>query len=187
MSGSPGPGFPPGWHPVPRSRGLRLRPRCGMVKSGPRGYMAIDWSPELTLNDELLDAQHVDLFRKLESAAAALEGPREALDAALAAFSDALMSHLSVEEHLMDEGLYPERARHRSAHELFVAEFERMRAELRESGPTPLVADWVRRRIPEWLRFHIQVNDRPLATWLLRRRHQGAGEPRRKDDGRRLS
>lgn len=149
--------------------------------------MPVDWSPELTLNDELLDTQHVDLFRKLEAAAGAIDGPRETLDATLAAFADGLMAHLAEEERLMDEALYPERIRHKSAHELFVADFERMRTELRASGPTPLVGDWVRRRIPEWLRFHIRVNDQPLVAWLLRRRSQDGGRRRKDDGGRRLS
>lgn len=147
--------------------------------------MSTEWTPELTLNFELLDAQHVQLFRRLEETAAALGGPREPLDAAVAAFADALMEHLASEEQLMDDSAYPERVRHKSAHELFVADFEQMRAELRASGPTPALADWVRRRIPEWLRFHIRVNDVPLAAWLARR--AAAGDVARKDDGRRLS
>lgn len=132
--------------------------------------MVGEWTPELTINDDLLDHQHVDLFRKLDEAADALKGPPEALDAAVSAFADSLMGHITMEERVMEELLYPERTRHKSSHELFVADFERMRTELRASGATPLVADWVRRRLPEWLRFHIRVNDQPFATWALRRR-----------------
>ncbi|MGC3996268.1 MAG: hypothetical protein QM767_01515 [Anaeromyxobacter sp.] len=50
--------------------------------------------------------------------------------------------------------------------------------ELAQKGPTPLVAEWLRVRVPEWLRFHIQVNDARLAEHLLRRR-ANAGRPRR--------
>ena len=150
--------------------------------------MAGEWSPELTLNNELLDGQHVDLFRKLSAAAAALEGPRAALDGAVEAFADALVSHLAVEERLMDETLYPERVRHKSAHELFVAEFEKVRAELRASGATTSVADGLRRRVPEWLRFHTRVNDAPFGAYLARRKQGGAGAARAsRDNGRRLS
>jgi hemerythrin len=147
-----------------------------------------EWSPELTLNNELLDDQHVELFRRLSAAGAALDGPRDALDEAVAAFADTLVSHLAVEERLMDETLYPERVRHKSAHELFVADFEKVRAELRASGPTPAVVDGLRRRVPEWLRFHTRGNDAPLGAYLARRRQLGpsAGRPSR-DDGRRLS
>ncbi len=146
-----------------------------------------EWTPELTLNVDQLDAQHVDLFRRLEEAGAALAGPRDVLEARINLVAEELMGHLAAEERLMEESLYPERARHKSAHELFVADFEQMRAELKASGPTTAVADWVRRRIPEWLRFHIRVNDAPFAAWLARR--AGAPDPsrRKKGDGRRLS
>lgn len=147
--------------------------------------MSPGWTPDLTLNNETLDEQHVELYRMLQDAAKALDGTRAALDAALARFLDALVDHVAIEEQLMDETLYPERTRHKSAHELFVADFERMRAELREFGPTPVVQDWVRRRVPEWLSFHVRVNDQPLAAWLARRK---SSDPRsRKDDGRRFS
>ncbi len=149
--------------------------------------MAAEWTPELTVNDELLDAQHVEIFRRLADASSALERTRVEAESAVAAFADVLLSHVASEEQLMEETLYPERVRHRSAHEMFVSDFTRMRAELAEKGPTPLVAEWLRVRIPEWLRFHIRVNDAPFGEYLARRRAQG-GEPRtRKQTGRRLS
>ncbi len=148
--------------------------------------MAGEWSPELTLNNELLDGQHVELFRRLSTAAAALDGPRDALVEAVDAFADTLVSHLAVEERLMDETLYPERVRHKSAHELFVADFEKVRAELRAFGATPTVADGLRRRVPEWLRFHTRVNDAPFGAYLARRKQAGVG-PSPRDHGHRLS
>jgi hemerythrin len=147
-----------------------------------------EWSPELTLNNELLDEQHVDLFRRLAAAADALEGPREALDAAVAAFADALVGHLAVEERLMDETLYPERVRHKSAHELFIADFEKLRADLRAFGTTPAVVDGLQRRVPEWLRFHTRVNDAPFGAFLARRRQLGPAAGRAsRDAGKRFS
>jgi hemerythrin-like metal-binding protein len=150
--------------------------------------MTVDWSPELTLNQDLLDLQHVDLFRRLADAAAALDGARPSLEAAVESFADALVAHLAVEERLMEETLYPERIRHRSAHEMFVADLSQMRAELRAHGPTPVIADWIRTRIPEWLRFHIRVNDLPFGDYLARRRKQQPADARLgRDGGRRLS
>jgi hemerythrin len=145
------------------------------------------WSPELTLNHDLLDEQHVEIFRRLELAVRALEGPAAGVDEAVAALADALVTHLAAEERLMDESLYPERKRHRSAHELFMADFEQMREELRRLGATPVVADWLGRRIPEWLGFHIRVNDAPLGQFLSRRRATGAPERPAKQNGRRAS
>jgi hemerythrin len=132
--------------------------------------MASEWTADLKLNHEMLDTQHSDIFRCLANLADALAGPRDAMEKALAELSDSLVTHLAAEEQLMGEVLYPERARHKSAHELFMADFLQMRETLREEGLTPQVDDWVRRRLPEWLRFHISVNDFPLGVYLARRR-----------------
>ncbi len=151
--------------------------------------MPLNWTADLVLDHAELDRQHALVFTRLRTAAEALHGPREALERALGLFADELMAHLSAEEVLMEESAYPERARHKSAHELFVADFLQMRAELHEKGPTPLVAEWLRTRIPEGLRFHVRVNDAPLAAHLARRRPQPGDVRVRKGDGggRRLS
>jgi len=132
--------------------------------------MTTEWTPDLTLNHELIDEQHVEIFRRLSDATAVLDGATAEVEKAVAALADALVTHLAAEERLMNETLYPERARHRSAHEMFMADFLQMREELREQGPSALVADWISRRIPEWLRFHIRVNDLPFGAYLSRRR-----------------
>jgi len=135
-----------------------------------------DWTAELTLNHEILDGQHAEIFRRLAAVAEVLEGTRAQIEDALAALADSLVTHLATEEQLMDDALYPERGRHKSAHELFMADFLQMRATLRDEGPTPAVVDWVTRRIPEWLKFHISVNDYPLGLYLARRRTLPGGD-----------
>ncbi len=146
-----------------------------------------DLTPELTLKHEVLDAQHAEIFRRLSALSDALEGPRGPIEAALAALADILVTHIATEEQLMDDVLYPERGRHKSAHELFMADFLQMRSTLRDEGASPSVVDWVRRRIPEWLRFHISVNDYPLGLYLARRRGQLPASGSARDGGRRPS
>ena len=135
-----------------------------------------DFTAQLTLQHEVLDAQHAEIFRRLAAVAEALDGPRAPLEEDLAALADTLVTHLATEEQLMDEALYPERGRHKAAHELFMADFVQMRSTLRDEGPTPAVVDWVTRRIPEWLKFHISVNDYPLGLYLARRRTLPGGD-----------
>jgi hemerythrin len=132
--------------------------------------MSATWSPELTLDHAELDRQHAELFRLVEAAAAAADqDTRVEAERAVQRFSDALLEHISAEDAVMDETLYPERGRHKLAHELFTRDFMQLREELREKGPTPVVVAWLRTRIPEWLRFHILANDVPLATHLATR------------------
>jgi hemerythrin len=140
--------------------------------------MSAEWTPELILNHDLLDAQHVEVFRRLGEAGLALRGDRAGLEAALSAFVDALIEHLATEERLMDETLYPERARHQSAHELFLADVSRVRREMARAGATPEVDAWILHRLPEWLRFHIRVNDAPFGEYLARRQSHPSADAR---------
>jgi hemerythrin-like metal-binding protein len=132
-----------------------------------------DRESDLLLENELLDGQHAEIFRRLETLAQALDGPRAELEPAAAALADSLVTHLATEERMMEDTLYPERGRHRSAHELFMADFLQFRATLRDDGPSPESRDWVCRRIPEWLRFHITVNDFPFGVYLAKRIAKG--------------
>jgi hemerythrin len=151
--------------------------------------MSTEWTGDLVLENEDLDRQHAMLFARLGIVSGLLDaGTTAEVQDAVIAFGDALMAHLSSEEALMDESLFPDRGRHKSAHEMFVSDYLQMKEELREKGPTPLVAEWVRTRIPEWLWFHVWWNDAPLAAHLARRRPPQPGEARRrKGDGRHLS
>ena len=144
------------------------------------------WTADLKLDHPELDRQHAGLFDLLEAAVAALESGRaEPLAVAVAAFSDAMMRHAVSEEALMEESLYPERGRHRVAHEVFLADLQQLQAEVATRGASQLAGEWLRVRLPEWLRFHIAMNDLPLGRHLAQR----PGPPRgqRRSDSRRTS
>lgn len=138
------------------------------------------------MNHDELDRQHAELLALVEAAAAAVEtGTAAAAAQAVDAFLGALLEHTATEEALMEEALYPERGRHRTAHEVFLADLQQLAAELKRTGPTPQVAEWLRLRVPEWLRFHIAVNDTKLATFLAQRPAGTRGA--RRGDHRRTS
>lgn len=128
------------------------------------------WSPELAVKHEELDRQHAELFRLLEQASAAYQaGGAAEVTRALTAFTEIMMRHTATEEALMEESLFPDRGRHKTAHEVFLADLTQLAAELKSVGPTPQVGDWIRVRLPEWLRFHIAVNDARLGAHLAQR------------------
>jgi hemerythrin len=134
---------------------------------------------QLGLGHEALDKEHLVLLDLLAAALQAAEtGTRPEAEARVAALADALHEHMALEDELMERSAFPDRARHQAAHELFLADFAQLRDELREKGPTPLVEEWLRVRIPEWLRFHVLVNDVRLVEHLKAPR-PAAGAPRR--------
>jgi hemerythrin-like metal-binding protein len=135
--------------------------------------------PELTLGFAEFDQQHRGLLEAVEAArAAALSGDASAARAAVASLGDALVAHFATEEGFMQESLYPDRARHKAAHDIFMQDFAQLGREM-EGGVGDQVAQWIGTRVAEWVKFHIRVNDAPLAEYLSSRRFRPrAGAPR---------
>jgi hemerythrin len=122
-----------------------------------------------------IDAQHRAILDRLEATRLAagaddLAGTKQAL----VVLGDALMGHFQAEEALMSESAYPERGRHKVAHDIFLQDFHLLTREIEAMGICPPTLSWLSTRLPEWLKFHIQVNDLPLARFLSARQNQGA-------------
>ena len=126
--------------------------------------------PELIVGHGAMDAQHSALLlhlAKVQERVAAADATGTA--AALAAVWDETVGHFATEEALMEAHTYPERTAHRTAHHLFLEDMKALMRELREQGLSEDVAAWARQRVPEWLTFHIETNDVPLARFVIRR------------------
>jgi len=135
---------------------------------------------ELSVGFEEIDGQHRFLLRDLETARAAAEqSDLAAVKVALPALADAFVSHFASEESLMAESGYPDRAKHKGAHDLFMQEVAQISQELATLGLTPGVREGLMIRVPEWTRFHIQVNDAPLGRFLAARRQRPHPAPGR--------
>jgi hemerythrin len=130
--------------------------------------------PELVVGYPEIDAQHAGLFEAMEAAqGAAARGDLEGTRNAVAVLGDVLVAHFSAEEGFMGESLYPDRARHKAAHDLFMQDFALLGREL-QNGLSDLATQWIAVRVPEWVRFHIKVNDSALGQFLSSKRYRPA-------------
>jgi hemerythrin-like metal-binding protein len=127
---------------------------------------------ELTVGFEEIDGQHRDLLDAIDRVRASLDGEPGTLRAALAALNDRFIAHFAAEEAFMDASGYPDRGKHRSAHDLFMQEVARQARELELYGLTPPAREWVENGLPEWTKFHVRVNDVPLGIYLRARRFE---------------
>ena len=82
---------------------------------------------------------------------------------------DRYRAHFAHEERLMVETGYEQAARHKEAHDLFLADSARMFVDLKKHGLSPQVRRWITGRLLEWFRFHIAANDVGLGRFLLAR------------------
>jgi hemerythrin len=127
--------------------------------------------PELVSGFVEMDGQHGVLLQRLEAALRAVRADDlAATKRALQDLGDYLLAHFAEEERCMAEAEYPERGRHKSAHDLFMQDFVQLTREIDVTGLSLPVADWIATRVPEWMKFHIQVNDLPLGRFLSARR-----------------
>jgi hemerythrin len=133
--------------------------------------MSLRLTPELTVGFEEVDAQHRTMFQCLDALVAAAETDDAAgARTAMAALGDFLVVHFAAEESLMNAARFPERGRHKSAHDLFMQDFLQLGRDLDACGLSVPVVQWITLRIPEWVKFHIQVNDVPLGRFLASNR-----------------
>lgn len=141
-------------------------------------------SPDLTSGFDPLDSQHQPLLDRLDAAiASARAGDVAGTRQALATLSDFLIAHFAAEELFMAEAAYPERAPHKTAHDLFIQDFMSLTRELDAGDLTPRLVHWISERVPGWLKFHIQVNDVPLGRYLARQRLRSDARPARDKTG----
>lgn len=152
--------------------------------------MATDWTPELTLNHDELDPEHLTVFRLLKEAVQTADSQPQELLPKVNAFAEALLAHVRHEEAVMVDMLYPDRARHKASHDLLLSDVFSVESEIQADGPTPHALDTLKKRVSEWLRFHTRENDGPLGEYLARRlpRPSKVESPTRRPEGaRRLS
>ncbi len=117
-----------------------------------------------------IDAQHRAIAHQLTEVRAAVgAGDREGARKALASLWDETVGHFATEEALMEMNAYPERVAHGAAHRLFLEDLRALLAEVDAHGLGEDAAAWAGQRVPEWLSFHIQTNDAPLARYIARR------------------
>jgi hemerythrin len=135
--------------------------------------------PELSVGFDDIDVQHRGLLQRIaEVSDAVAAGDLALVRASLTVLGDALATHFSEEERFMAETAYPDRGKHKTAHDMFLQDFAQLVAEVEKVGLTPVARNGVTVRVPEWTRFHIQVNDVPLGRFLAARRFRPADASR---------
>ena len=127
-------------------------------------------TPDLTVGHALLDAHHEAMLACISELGRCVEAQDIAgTESALAALWDETVGHFATEDALMEEHGYPESSAHRRAHHLFLQDLRELVREAREHGVTPEVAAWAQERLPDWVKFHVEANDAPLALFIARR------------------
>lgn len=137
--------------------------------------MAIVWDPGLAIGVPSIDAQHRELFHRIDRLleAAATRTTATEVGALLDYLGDYVREHFRTEEELMERLAFPGRAEHGAEHLAFARELVGLREEhAREGGSAALVVR-VTSRATGWLRDHIYRADKQLGAFVARQASTG--------------
>lgn len=150
-------------------------PRIG--QPGDYGMTFLQWSPQLSVGIDFMDADHRRLMELLTELDDLVEsGPVQpvAIDK-LDEIIDFAEQHFRLEERLMEESEYEEFEQHRQAHEVLLQDISGLRQYLTTGEKTagPKIMEFLK----DWLVHHIAESDKELGGFLERR--LGRGEAQR--------
>ncbi len=125
------------------------------------------WTEALSVGVAEIDAQHRELFSRVERVLEASLGGDPARVVPLLAFlREYVSAHFEAEERLMLEQRYPGHRLHREQHQRFTRDLRALEAELAAAGLTADLAERVERRVVDWLRDHVYLTDTALGRFL---------------------
>jgi hemerythrin len=130
--------------------------------------VTLELDPALITGVDEIDAQHRELFQRLDALleASRKKRSREEVIRMLEFLGSYVVAHFASEERTMETEGCPQLEAHRAEHRQLVSEIEILRHELKSEGPSPLFVIRVGNRVTQWLREHIYRTDRRLAEWL---------------------
>lgn len=133
--------------------------------------MTLQWTQALSVGIPEIDAQHQELFRRVDRLiAATLANDHGETGAMLAFLAEYAVSHFTTEERYMRDVGYPGLPRHREEHERFVADLEALGRDFRDGGATTDLVGRVNRQVGDWLRGHVCVTDMAMGRFASRAR-----------------
>jgi hemerythrin len=133
-----------------------------------RPRLQVDFDPLLETGNATIDAQHRELFSRIDRLLEAAQERRSAVEITgmLDFLGHYVVAHFSGEERAMAQSGYPGLDDHRSEHQQFIRDYSALYQEFKHGGPTLALVVRVSNRVTAWLREHIYRTDRTMAQWL---------------------
>jgi len=130
--------------------------------------MAFTWSPALETGNQAIDSQHKELIKAINNLLDACQ-QGQAQDKAgptLEFLISYTKKHFAEEEALQLRSNYPDFQNHRKLHESLLKVVAELAADLKKSGPTPVLVNKLIRNVGDWLVNHIKKEDAKVAAHL---------------------
>lgn len=139
----------------------------------------VEWTSRLAVGIEEIDAQHRELFRRIDLFLTALNERRAApeLEPLVRYLGRYVREHFAEEQRLMAFTGFAELGDHLEEHQFFERAYKELANELSATGPTLDLARRLVALLVGWLERHITVSDRRFGAYLERFRAGGTKAP----------
>ncbi len=130
----------------------------------------LQWTSALAIGVPEIDAQHQELFRRVDRLAEQLAAEdRAGTQRTLAFLREYVVVHFAAEERLMEETAYAGLAVHVEEHRRFTGVVRTIDRQLRDGAPVGPILQRLEREVAAWLRDHVATIDRALGRHLAAR------------------
>ena len=133
----------------------------------------MQWTEDLAVGVEKIDAQHKELFEKINDLVAAVKQSvcKYKIGDVIGFLEDYAAFHFGEEERYMLKFSYPDYQAHKAQHEKFIANFQELKKELPklEGGSKPGSYDLsveTNKVVVDWILEHIAKVDKRLGVFL---------------------
>lgn len=133
--------------------------------------MELSWNPSLKIGHDLIDSQHVELFRLFDEfiEGSARGAGRDSLLALHQSLKDYTNEHFRAEEALMEDAGYPKLSQHRREHQRFKDELATIRSQISPKGPSLMNLVQTNKALVAWLINHVKDRDQNFGDYLANR------------------
>jgi len=130
--------------------------------------MAIEWNPNLETGIEEIDRQHKKLFESVNKLLDACNKGRghEEVGATVTFLGNYIIEHFDAEEDFMLKNGYPQYPAHSRIHRDFLKEYDDLKKEFENEGPTLNFVLKINHVVVGWLMEHIGKTDKKFAKYL---------------------
>jgi hemerythrin len=135
--------------------------------------MPIEWKKDFAIGVHEIDAQHQELFKRLDQLQSAIAAGRGATEiyATLEFLDEYTREHFKAEEALQRRFEYPHYELHAGEHRHFLDTLATLRHKIAHEGANDLNVKRASIALEQWLVTHICSTDRQLAGFINRHRN----------------
>jgi hemerythrin len=130
--------------------------------------LALQWTTALSVGVPEIDAQHRELFARIDRLHdAVLHRDRQEAVRLLGFLREYAVVHFAAEERLMEQAGYLDMARHVAEHRRFTATLREIDVHYRQAGASAELVFRLEQQAVAWLRDHVYFTDVALGRWVL--------------------